>query len=92
MRIVWSRDAMRLVESMGVPPAEVNQAVGAQGRRLILHLEDDEGWRVITDMTGRLIEVWLVQVDEGWYEVIGAFEAGMEGKARWYNAQEGDLR
>lgn len=91
MRIVWSRDMMRQVEAMGVPVAEVNQAVGAEGRRLLLPLEDDDGWRVITDVTGRLVEVWLIQAEEGWYEVIGAFEAGMDGKARWHNAQEGEL-
>ncbi|NJC71288.1 hypothetical protein HC031_16430 [Planosporangium thailandense] len=92
MRIVWSHGAMRLVERTGVSPAEVNQAVGAEGRRLLLPLEGDDGWRVITDVTGRLVEVWLVRADEGWYEVLGAFEAGMDGRARWRNAQEGELR
>ncbi|NJC85962.1 hypothetical protein [Planosporangium mesophilum] len=92
MMIVWSRDAMRLVEEMGVPPTEVNQAVGAEGRRLLLPLEGGDGWRVITDVTGRLVEVWLVRADADWYEVIGAFDAGMDGKARWHNAREGELR
>lgn len=84
---------MRLVEDLGVPPAEVNRAVQTPGRRLILELEDQPGKRIITDSTGRLIEVWLVATGGEWYEVIGAFEAGAGGKMRWTQAlEEGNLQ
>lgn len=91
MRIAWSTDTLDLVESLGVPPSEVNRAVQAEGQRLVLPLEDDDGYRVITEATGRLIEVWLLHTGDGWYQVIGAFEAGPGGKIRWASKQEGDL-
>jgi hypothetical protein len=32
---------------------------------MLLPLEDDNGWRIITDVTGRLVEVWLVRGRRG---------------------------
>lgn len=87
MRYSWTIDGLERVYEQGLTPGEVHQALAGQRRRLIQAV-NGHTIRVIgrTD-DGRLIEVWLREVDEAPdRDVWIAFEAGSLAQAQWRNA------
>jgi hypothetical protein len=67
-------------------PAEVHQALSGPGPRLLQPVADDMLSVLVHTVTGKLIEVWLQDADDGAREIFVAFDAGFLGKAKWINA------